>query len=73
VNEISQVAQQKVSKMSDVEQQKDRFWIYVGITVFVIVTGILLIKQSENEKFAPIKQQVQEENAQLNIRVLKDY
>ena len=70
---MSQVAQQKVNKMSDVEQQKDRFWIYVGITVFVIVTGILLIKQSENEKFAPIKQQVQEENAQLHIRVLKDY
>jgi len=70
---MSQVAQQKVNKMSDIEQQKDRFWIYVGITVFVIVTGILLIKQSENEKFAPIKQQVQEENAQLNIRVLKDY
>lgn len=70
---MSQVAEQKVNKMSDVEQQKDRFWIYVGITVFVIVTGILLIKQSENEKFAPIKQQVQEENAQLNIRVLKDY
>ena len=70
---MSKVAQQKVSKMSDVEQQRDRFWIYVGITVFVIVTGILLIKQSENEKFAPIKQQVQEENSQLNIRVLKDY
>ena len=70
---MSQVAQHKVNKMSDVEQQKDRFWIYVGITVFVIVSGILLIKQSENEKFAPIKQQVQEENAQLNIRVLKDY
>ena len=70
---MSQVAQQKVTKMSDEVQQKDRFWIYVGITVFVIVTGILLIKQSENEKFAPIKQQVQEENAQLNIRVLKDY
>ncbi|MDD5266228.1 MAG: hypothetical protein PHO08_03760 [Methylococcales bacterium] len=70
---MSKVAQQKAGKMSDVEQQKDRFWIYVGITVFVIVTGILLIKQSENEKFAPIKQQVQEENAQLNIRILKDY
>jgi hypothetical protein len=51
-------------------QQKDKFWLYVGITVFIIVTGILLIKQSENEKFAPIKQQVQEENAQMNIRVL---
>lgn len=59
--------------MSEVAQQKDRFWIYVGITVFVIVTGILLIKQSENEKFAPIKEQVAEENAQLNIRVLKNY
>jgi cytochrome b subunit of formate dehydrogenase len=56
-----------------VAQQKDKFWLYVGITIFVIVTGILLIKQSENEKFAPIKQQVEEENAQLNIRVLKNY
>ena len=70
---MSEVAQHKANKMCEVEQQKDRFWIYVGITVFVIVTGILLIKQSENEKFAPIKQQVQEENAQLNIRVLKNY
>jgi hypothetical protein len=59
--------------MSEVAQQKDKFWLYVGITVFVIVAGILLIKQSENEKFAPIKQQVAEENAQLNIRVLKNY
>ena len=59
-----------VEKMSVEVQNKDRFWLYVGITVFVIVTGILLIKQSENEKFAPIKQQVQEEQAQMNIRVL---
>ena len=59
--------------MSEEAQQKDRFWLYIGITMFVIITGILLIKQSENEKFAPIKQQVEEENAQLNIRVLKNY
>ncbi len=59
-----------VEKISVEAQNKDRFWLYVGITVFVIVTGILLIKQSENEKFAPIKQQVQEEIAQMNIRVL---
>ena len=59
--------------MSEVAQQKDKFWLYVGITMFVIVAGILLIKQSENEKFAPIKQQVAEENAQMNIRILKDY
>jgi hypothetical protein len=59
--------------MNEEVQQRDRFWLYVGITVFVIVAGILMIKQSENEKFAPIKQQVEEENAQLNIRVLKNY
>jgi hypothetical protein len=59
--------------MNEGIQPKDRFWLYVGITVFVIVTGILLIKQSENEKFAPIKQQVEEEHSQMNIRVLKDY
>lgn len=59
--------------MSEEEQEKDKFWLYVGGAVFVIVTAILLIKQSENEKFAPIKQQVEAENAQMNIRVLKDY
>lgn len=63
---MSEIAQQQ----KEAPQQKDRFWIYVGITVFVIVTGILLIKQSENEKFAPIKQQVEQENALMNIRVL---
>jgi hypothetical protein len=52
------------------QQIVDRFWLYVGIAVFVIVAAILLIKQSENEKFAPIKQQVELENAQMNIRVL---
>ncbi|NOS88808.1 MAG: hypothetical protein HOP34_09775 [Methylococcaceae bacterium] len=56
--------------MTEETAQKDRFWLYVGIAVFVIVAGILLIKQSENDKFAPIKQQVEEENALMNIRVL---
>lgn len=56
--------------MTEETQKKDKFWLYVGCTVFVIVTGILMIKQSENEKFAPIKQQVEEEIAQMNIRVV---
>ena len=51
-------------------QQKDKFWLYVGFTLFVILTGIFMVKQSENDKFAPIKQQLEEENAQMNIRVL---
>lgn len=51
-------------------QQKDKFWLYVGITVFIIVTGILMVKQSENEKFEPLKQMAEEEKTQMNIRVL---
>ncbi len=56
--------------MSEETQQKDRFWHYVTATVIIIVSVIILIKQSENEKFAPIKQQLEEENAQMNIRIL---
>ncbi|MGZ8136174.1 MAG: hypothetical protein ACXW1W_03225 [Methylococcaceae bacterium] len=56
--------------MKEEAQKKDKFWLYVGFTMFVIITGIIMIKQSENEKFAPIKQQLQEENALMNIRVL---
>ena len=56
--------------MSEQEKQQDRFWLYVGGTVFLLVATILLVKQSENEKFAPIKHQIEEENAMMNIRVL---
>lgn len=56
--------------MNEPEQQKDRFWLYVSLTLFVILAGIFMVKQSENEKFAPIKQQIDSENAEMNIRVL---
>ncbi|MGR9087358.1 MAG: hypothetical protein ACU841_09835 [Gammaproteobacteria bacterium] len=56
--------------MMEETQQKDKFWLYIGITVFVIVAGILMVKQAENEKFAPIKQMADEEKAQMNIRIL---
>lgn len=56
--------------MIEQTQPKDRFWMYIGITVLVIVTGIMMVKQAENEKFAPIKQQAEEEKALMNIRVL---
>lgn len=55
------------------EQVKDKFWLYVGATVLALLATIAFVKQSENEKFAPIKQQVEEENAQMNIRVLGDH
>jgi hypothetical protein len=56
--------------MSEEAQTKDRFWLYVGCTVFTLLVVIAMVKQSENEKFAPIKQQLEEETALMNIRVL---
>ncbi|MEY4210837.1 MAG: hypothetical protein RLZ92_1218, partial [Pseudomonadota bacterium] len=33
---------------------------------------LLAVKLNENEKFAPIKQQIEEENQQMNIRVIRE-
>ncbi len=52
---------------------KDKFWFYLSITVFVIfsgILGILIVKQAENEQYAPIRQQANEEISLMNIRVL---
>jgi hypothetical protein len=51
-------------------QIKDKFWLYVGCTVFAMVVVIALLKKSEDEKFSPIKQQLEQEKAFMNIRVL---
>ena len=51
-------------------QTKDKFWLYVGCTVFTLLVVIAIVKKSENEKFSPIKQQIEEEKALMNIRVL---
>ncbi len=57
--------------MSEQEiEENDKFWLYVGGIVLAIVTTIVIVKQSEDEKFAPIKQQLDEEIALMNIRVL---
>ena len=60
--------------MSAVQQEeKDYFWFYIGSLVVVLVTIILIVKKTESDKFAPIKALINEENASMNIRVLKDY
>jgi len=56
--------------MNEETQVKDKFWLYVGCTVITLLVVIGMVKQSESEKFAPIKQQMEEEMAQMNIRVL---
>lgn len=57
--------------MSEQEiEENDRFWLYIGGIILAIVTTIVIVKHSEDEKFAPIKQQLDEEIALMNIRVL---
>lgn len=56
--------------MNEEIENNDRFWLYIGGVVLAILTTIAVVKQSENEKFAPIKQQLDEEATQMNIRVL---
>ena len=51
-------------------EDNDKFWLYIGGVVLAIITTILMVKQSEDDKFAPIQQQLDEEITQMNIRVL---
>jgi len=56
--------------MNEEAQQQDRFWLYVGAITLTLVTVLILVKMNEDEKFAPIKEQVAEELTQMNVRVL---
>ena len=57
--------------MSQEEIEKhDRFWLYVGALVLALLTTLAIVKKSESDKFEPIKQQLEEETVQMNIRVL---
>lgn len=58
--------------MSAIEETpKDRFWLYVGLLTVALVGAVAMAKMSENEKYDPIRQQVDEEIAGMNIRVLQ--
>ena len=56
--------------MDNDTQTKDKFWLYVGGTILTLLLVIAMVKKSEQEKFSPIKQQLEEEKALMNIRVL---
>lgn len=58
--------------MTEHAQEKDNFVLYMVLGTVVAVGAILAVKLSENEKFEPIKEQIQEENRLMNIRVLGD-
>ena len=50
--------------------EKDHFVLYLVLATVVMVGAILAVKLNENEKFEPIKQQLEEENRQMNIRII---
>ncbi len=56
--------------MTTEEQKSDKFWLVVGAITLTLVTVLVLVKKNEDDKFAPIKQQLDEEVQQMNIRVL---
>ena len=56
--------------MDNDTQTKDKFWLYVGGTILTLLLVIAMVKKSEQEKFSPIKQQLEEEKALMNIRIL---
>jgi hypothetical protein len=59
--------------MIEEKQEKDNFILYVALVAIVAIGVILMVKKTENDKFAPIKERVNEEITQMNIRVLKNY
>jgi hypothetical protein len=49
---------------------KDYFWLYVLGVTLALVGIIAMVKLSENDKYEPIRAQLSEEAAKMNIRVL---
>jgi hypothetical protein len=52
------------------QAKKDNSVLYIALATLLSVAVIVAVKMSENEKFAPIKQQLEEEATQMNIRVV---
>jgi hypothetical protein len=56
--------------MIEETKEKDNFILYVALVAAVFIGVLLAVKSSENDKFAPIKAQLIEEDRLMNIRVL---
>ncbi len=61
--------------MSEEIKEKDNFILYVATVAIVFIAVLLTVKSSEDDKFAPIKKQLNDEYRQMDIRVLskEDY
>jgi len=59
--------------MTETTKEKDYSILYIALTAIIFVSVLLTVKSSESDKFAPIKEQLDEENRLMNIRVLNNY
>lgn len=56
--------------MNEIAQKKDYFWLYIGALTAILVSVIILVKESESEKYSKIQQLEDEEKTLMNIRVV---
>ncbi|MGZ4960052.1 MAG: hypothetical protein ACXV7J_12415 [Methylomonas sp.] len=59
-------------QIKEEEQEKDNFVLYVVLVTVVVIGAIFAVKLSENQKFEPIKEQLEEEHRLMNIRVISE-
>jgi len=63
-----------IEQTIDNTKEKDYFILYIALTAAVLIGVLLMVKSTENDKFAPIKAQLVEERNLMDIRVTKqDY
>jgi len=62
----------RIKIMAEEVQEKDKSILYIALFASIFVGVLLMVKSSEADKFAPIKEQVKEELRLMNIRVLNE-
>lgn len=49
--------------MSEVRQEKDLFWVYVGALVVAVVVTLAMVKGSEHDKYATSAKAIAEDSS----------
>ncbi len=49
--------------MSEVKEEKDYFWFYIGGLVIAVIVVLLLVKGSEHDKYATAAKAIAEDSA----------
>ncbi|QWF69903.1 hypothetical protein KEF85_11120 [Methylomonas paludis] len=54
--------------MSEVQQEKDNFWLYIGIAVIAFAGVIYLVKSAEHDKYASASKAIAEDSSNSAYR-----